>query len=110
MDAFRETTPEEAKMAVLQFLGQNLGEIKDLDRRIINKTNTLQGNTLNVNQVLNSISSNLPNNIPPAPSPVNTHPQNTVTLSPQALPPDSSSSLEKISLQLDTIIKLLESK
>lgn len=53
--AFREPTPEEAKMLALQFMGQNLGEIKELDRNIISRTNTLQGNTLNVNNVLNSI-------------------------------------------------------
>jgi len=109
MDAFRETTPEEAKMAVLQFLGQNLGEIKDLDSRIINKTNTLQGNTLNVNQVLNSIPSNrLPSNAAPAPASLDN--RNTVVQSPQVPFVDLSSNLQKISLQLDTIIKLLESK
>lgn len=109
MDAFRETTPEEAKMAVLQFLGQNLGEIKDLDSRIINKTNTLQGNTLNVNQVLNSIPLNKrPSNA--APAPVSLDNRNTVVQPPQVPSLDLSSSLQKISLQLDTVIKLLESK
>lgn len=53
--AFREPTPEEAKLLALQFMGQNMGEIKELDRNIISRTNSLQGNILNVNNVLNSI-------------------------------------------------------
>ena len=55
MDTFREPTLEEAKMLALQFMGQNLGEIKELDKNIIGKTNTLKGNTLNVQNILNSI-------------------------------------------------------
>lgn len=55
MDAFREPTPEEAKMIALQFMGQNIGALKELDKNIISKTNTLQGNRLDVKNILNSI-------------------------------------------------------
>ena len=57
METFRETTPEEAKFIALQFMGQNMGELKELDKRIIGKTQQLQGNNLNVQKILNSIPS-----------------------------------------------------
>jgi len=69
MDTFKEPTPEEAKLLALQFMGQNLGEIKELDKNIIGKTNTLKGNMLDINNILNSIPSpsrtTAPSNNPP---------------------------------------------
>ena len=35
MNAIRDVTGDEAKMIALQFLGQNLGEMKELDRNIV---------------------------------------------------------------------------
>ena len=55
MNFEKPVTPEEAKLTVLQFLGQNLGDVKDLDSRIINKTSTLQGVNIDPRKVINSI-------------------------------------------------------
>lgn len=54
-DAFREPSPEEIHHALLQFMGQNMGDLKSLDENLITKTNTLQGMTLHPRSVLNSI-------------------------------------------------------
>lgn len=117
MDAFRETTPEEARLIALQFMGQNIGDIKELDKNIISKNPTLQGNTLNVQNVLNSIpvqqkaqqhaavrqSAPRPAFVPPAPGT-------------QTLPAVSSNNdalvavLNKVSDLLETIIKLLDKR
>jgi len=65
MDTFRELTPEEIKLTTIQFMGQHLmGEIKELDRNIISKSNTLQGLTLKPEQIIESVGA-------PAPVPVN---------------------------------------
>ena len=55
MDAFREPSPEEAKMIALQFLGQTQGFVKELDSHIIGKTNTLRGNILNIKEIVGSL-------------------------------------------------------
>jgi hypothetical protein len=54
-DTFREPTPAEIQRAVLQFMGENMGELKTLDSHIINKTNTLNGMMLQPEAVLRSI-------------------------------------------------------
>lgn len=55
MSTFREPTPEEARMVAIQFLGQNLGALKELDKNIISRNPTLQGNVLKVNEIIGSI-------------------------------------------------------
>lgn len=57
-DAFREPTPEEIRLATLQFMGQNLGDLKQLDNHIVSKNQTLQGLNLNAEGILRG----LPNN------------------------------------------------
>jgi hypothetical protein len=59
MDTFNDAnlTPDQLKMLTLQFMGQNIGEIKELDRNVLTKTNSLNGMTLNPDAVLNSIPS-----------------------------------------------------
>lgn len=63
-DAFREPTPGEIQAALIQFMGQNLGEIKKLDSHIVEGNSTLQGMTLRPEAVLRSIP------VPPPPPPV----------------------------------------
>jgi hypothetical protein len=117
MDTFREPTLEEAKMLALQFMGQNLGEIKELDKNIIGKTNTLKGNTLNVQNILNSIPVQQQAPVQQAQqlaprlqqSQINTPsaaPQFSVA--PAATTNAVQEALDKISSQLNTIIKLLD--
>lgn len=54
-DTFRELTPYELQQTVLQFLGQNMGELKNLDSHLISKNNTLQGMTLRPGEILRSV-------------------------------------------------------
>lgn len=68
MDTFRELTPEEIKLTTIQFMGQHLmGEMKELDRNIISKSNSLQGLTLRPEQIIESVGVS-----PQIASPVNT--------------------------------------
>ena len=51
----REVSGIEAKHALAQFLGQNLGELKKLDSDIIAGNSSLKGMTIDINQVGNDI-------------------------------------------------------
>ena len=58
METFNDAnlTAEQIKMLTLQFMGQHVtGELKELDKNLVNKTNTLKGMELNPAAVLNSI-------------------------------------------------------
>ena len=55
MDPIVDVTGDEAKMAMIQFLGQNMSELRQLDSYIINKTNTLQGFALNARDIIDKI-------------------------------------------------------
>jgi len=71
---FREPSPGEIQAALIQFMGQNLGEIKKLDSHIIDKNSTLQGLTLQPEAVLRSIPvSHVPPPPPPPPPPQQIH-------------------------------------
>jgi hypothetical protein len=70
-ETFREPTPEEVKNAVLQFMGQNIGELKQLDTHIIAKNATLQGLALQPQSILNTVEQALGPSAPP-PQPVQT--------------------------------------
>lgn len=55
-ETFREPTPAEVQMTVLQFMGQHLtGDLKELDRNLVSRNNTLAGMTLNPDNVIRSI-------------------------------------------------------
>jgi hypothetical protein len=56
MDTFNDNlSPDDLKYLTLQFMGQNMGELKELDKNLITKTNTLNGMVLDPHAVLNSI-------------------------------------------------------
>jgi hypothetical protein len=60
MDTFNDAalTPEEIKMLTLQFMGQHVtGDLKELDKNLVAKNNTLQGMILNPTAIINSIPS-----------------------------------------------------
>lgn len=62
MDSFRPLSPEEIKLATLQFMGQHLsGEIKELNNNLISQSATLRNLNIDPKHVLNSIPSNTPN-------------------------------------------------
>lgn len=56
-DTFKPLTPDEIQSTLIQFMGQNIGEIKKLDTSIVAKNATLQGLTLNPKQILATIPS-----------------------------------------------------
>lgn len=99
MDAFREPTPEEAKMIALQFLGQTQGFVKELDSHIIGKTNTLRGNTLNIKEIVGSLPSQ--NQQPPV-----LQTQQTV-LQPQAPIQHVAPSQPQVSVQSNQLVDIL---
>lgn len=73
MDAFRELTPEEIKLATLQFLGQHLtGELRELDKNIVSKNQTLQGYSIDPVRVIKTIPTNQQATSLPPPPPVAT--------------------------------------
>lgn len=60
MDTFNDAalTPEQIKMLTLQFMGQHVtGDLKELDRNLVAKNQTLQGMVLDPTAVLNTIPS-----------------------------------------------------
>lgn len=99
------TSPEELKMIALQFMGQQIGELKELDKNIINRTNSLQGNQINVQQVLKTLPQSNSQQRPQQ-QPHLTKSQPTVNYTAQSSP--ASDYFDKILSKLDTIIKLLE--
>lgn len=71
-DTFRDISPDELKSVMLNFMGQNMGDLKQLDNYIVSKNQTLQGVTLDPHKVLNSIA---PPAAAPQPSVFNLAPQ-----------------------------------
>ena len=53
-DALVEVGGEEARLMVAQFLGQSMGFLKEIDKNITNKTNTLQGMTMDPVDIINT--------------------------------------------------------
>jgi hypothetical protein len=67
MDTFNDAslTPDQIKMLTLQFMGQHLtGELKELDKNLVTKNQTLQGMSLDPTAVINSIPSSGPTIFP----------------------------------------------
>lgn len=54
-DALVEVGGEEARLMVAQFLGQSMGFLKEIDKNITNKTNTLQGLTMDPVDIINKL-------------------------------------------------------
>jgi hypothetical protein len=72
MDTFNDAalTPEQIKMLTLQFMGQHVtGDLKELDKNLVAKNNTLQGMILNPTAVINSIPSTPVQTPPPQSQP-----------------------------------------
>jgi len=70
MDTFREPTAEEAKLAVLQFMGQHLtGDLKMLESNLVSRNQTLNGMTIRPENVLKSVAQAVPSAPPPVPAP-----------------------------------------
>jgi len=56
-DLFRELSPEEIKLATIQFMGQHLtGEMKELNKNIISESSTLKNLNIDPVKVLQTVS------------------------------------------------------
>lgn len=56
MDTFTEPTPEEVRLATIQFMGQHLmGDLKELNKNIVSQNQTLRGMTIDPERVINTI-------------------------------------------------------
>lgn len=75
-DAFRETSAQEAQMAVLQFMGQHLtGDLKELEKSMISTNNTLAGMTLRPDDIIRSVgAAGLPQETSQQPVPIQLQP------------------------------------
>jgi len=120
MDTFRDISPDEAKLITLQFLGQNvMGEVKEIDKNIIDRNRNLQGLTIQPQDILNSIpgitkNPQAPQQVPQyiqsqpphAPAPVLQQPQGD----PNQLEFnfDNSATAQKIFDRIDTILRKIE--
>ena len=62
-EAVQELTGDQAKMIALQFLGQNLGEMKELDRNIVTGLKPVAG-SVDPHAMLNSIAPPAPTQLP----------------------------------------------
>jgi hypothetical protein len=93
-DTFRDISSDELKSVMLNFMGQNMGDLKQLDNYIVSKNQTLQGVTLDPHKVLNSIAPPTPPpqapafNLSPQPVPVSNTPVATAAV-PVATPTQS---------------------
>lgn len=125
MDTFRDVSPDEAKLITLQFLGQNLmGEVKEIDKNIIDRNRNLQGLTIQPHDILNSIpGTTRAQQAQPAPQYIQQQPQlqqqpqyisAPVPQQPQGDPNqlefnfDNSATAQKIFDRIDTILRKIE--
>jgi len=69
MDTFKELSPDEQRLAVLQFMGQHLtGDLKELDQNLISGSASLKGMSIDPVQLIKSMPRN---NTPQDPNVVN---------------------------------------
>jgi hypothetical protein len=68
-DVMNDISGEEARVLALQFLGMNLGEMKELDKNIVSGLKPVAG-SINPHAMVNSIALNSPPPQPQAPTPV----------------------------------------
>lgn len=113
MDTFRDISAEEAKLLAIQFIGQQMGEIKDLNSRVINDSATLQRVNVDVNNIIKSI----PKSEAPRSEQISAQPSQATSISypmpaPVNIPAslDSSAIIERLDVivaKLDTIVSAL---
>lgn len=124
MDTFRDVSPDEAKLITLQFLGQNLmGEVKEIDKNIIDRNRNLQGLTIQPHDILNSIPGTTRGQqvqqVQPAPQYIQQQPQPQYIPAPAPQQPqgdpnqlefnfDNSATAQKIFDRIDTILRKIE--
>jgi len=110
MDTFRDISAEEAKLLAIQFIGQQMGEIKDLNSRVINDSATLQRVNVDVNNIIKSIPSTQVSNQTHTTNPDIQLPRETNPVAPAPLDTSKIPLIEKmdaILAKLDSIINIL---
>jgi hypothetical protein len=102
-NAVVELGGEAARMIALQFLGQNLGEMKELDKNIVSSLKPIAG-TINPQAMLNSIAPAAPQQVhiapPPQPSPYVQQPQ-LIPVQPSIVHTEAAQTEEKDPNQLE---------
>ena len=59
MDTFKEVSPDEQRLALLQFMGQHLtGDLKELDKNMVSGSASLKGMSIDPIQLLQSMPKN----------------------------------------------------
>lgn len=59
MDTFKEVSPDEQRLALLQFMGQHLtGDLKELDKNMVSGSASLKGMNIDPIQLLQSMPKN----------------------------------------------------
>ena len=82
-DPIRDVVGDEARAVLVQFMGQELPELHKIDKHITNRTSSLQGLTLNMQDVLSKIPGSMQTSQPaPQPQQVPTPPQIQVPVQP----------------------------
>lgn len=54
-DVVNEVSGDQARMAIAQFMGMHMGELKEMDKSIISRNATLQGITLKPEDIIRSV-------------------------------------------------------
>jgi hypothetical protein len=54
-DGIVDVSGQDARMLALQFMGQQMGDLKQIDKNIVSRNPTLQGLTLNPEKIINDI-------------------------------------------------------
>lgn len=99
METFRDLSPQEIQHTLLMFMGQNMGDLKELDRSIHSKNVTLQGLTLQPENILRTI----PNQPVAAPKPTPAHVESTHTPSPSQIVEPQQLPAEPITNNITTV-------
>jgi len=85
-DVMNDVSGEEARLLALQFLGMNLGEMKELDKNIVSGLKPVAG-SINPHAMVNSIAINSPPPQPQAPAPAPVHIPTPVGVAPAVVTP-----------------------
>ena len=106
-------TPDQIKMLTLQFMGQHLtGDLKELDKNLVAKNNTLQGMSLDPAAVLKTIAPIAPQQVPvseiqynvpqPVPAVSPTAPQYIAPVVQQAVTPTPETNQDQLEFSFNT--------
>jgi hypothetical protein len=89
-ETFRDLSPGELQHTLIQFMGENMGALKQLDSSLVNKNATLRGMTLEPEAIIGSIP------VPVRPQPQQQYVTHVQHQQPVALPPEPVREIENV--------------